>query len=188
MDKESKEEYWGKRYKDREEKLGTPEIFITDNIDSLNKGSLLDFACGDGRNAIYLSKLGYEVLGADFSDVAINRLCKFKVEEEVSLETRLIDLEDINKVNGLGKFHNIIINHYKPSLEILKELPNLLHKEGILIICTFNHKHVEVEDFPKRFALDKDELIDFSHKLTLLKHEVFKDEKGNKDGYIFKLK
>ena len=34
----------------------------------------LDIACGDGRNTIYLSKLGYDVKAIDFSSEALNRL------------------------------------------------------------------------------------------------------------------
>lgn len=188
MDKESKEEYWSNKYKSREEKLGTPEKFIVDNIDYLNKGSLLDFACGDGRNAIYLSKLGFEVLGVDFSKEAIKRLENFKRYAKITLETRLINLEEIGNVKPLGKFNNIVLNHYKPSLEILKTLPELLNKDGILIICTFNYRQSEEKDFPREFCLEENELIDFSNKLELLKHEVFKDEHGHKDGYTFKLK
>lgn len=188
MDKESKEEYWSNKYKSREEKLGTPEKFIVDNIDYLNKESLLDFACGDGRNAIYLAKLGFKVLGVDFSKEAIKRLEKFSGQETITLETRLINLEEVEKVKALGKLNNIILNHYKPSLEILKVLPELLHKDGILIICTFNYRQSEEEDFPREFCLEENELIDFSNKLELLKHNVFKDEHGYKDGYIFKLK
>ena len=41
--------------------------------------TILDIASGDGRNAIYLAKLGFEVDALDFSIEALNRLDYLRV-------------------------------------------------------------------------------------------------------------
>ncbi len=187
MDKKTKKSQWENKYEKREKKLAYPEKFLKDNINLLKKGSILDLACGDGRNAIYLARAGYEVLGVDFSQEALERLEGFVASEKISLKTKLMDLENIKNLKNLGKFDNIIISHYKPSLEVLKKLPDLLNENGILLISSFNYKHVEKKGFPKKYALGKNELVNISDKLILLKHEVFEDKKGNKDAYIYRL-
>lgn len=37
-----------------------PARFLVDNIELLPKGRALDVAMGDGQNAIYLAKMGFE--------------------------------------------------------------------------------------------------------------------------------
>src|SRR5690554_4174616 len=69
--------YYHILYKDRDYKEAG--LFI-DNITSyLNlpeNAKVLDLACGKGRHSIYLSKLGYDVTGADLSENSINEAKK----------------------------------------------------------------------------------------------------------------
>ena len=39
-----------------------PAQFLVENIELLAKGRVLDVAMGGGRNAIYLAKMGFEVV------------------------------------------------------------------------------------------------------------------------------
>ena len=52
---------------DIHEDIPKPARFLVDNLDLLPKGRALDVAMGGGRNAIYLSKMGFEVDGIDVS-------------------------------------------------------------------------------------------------------------------------
>jgi len=49
------------------------------------KGKLLDLGCGQGRNAIALAKLGYEVTGIDYSIIGIEQLKKVAKEERLPI-------------------------------------------------------------------------------------------------------
>ena len=47
--------YWDRKFQERPETLPPPEPFLVRNLGLLRPGSVLDLACGDGRNAIFLA-------------------------------------------------------------------------------------------------------------------------------------
>jgi SAM-dependent methyltransferase len=50
-----------------------PNRFVAEILTGWPAGRALDLACGEGRNAIWLAGLGWEVVGVDFSAVAIEK-------------------------------------------------------------------------------------------------------------------
>ncbi len=181
-------QYWSEKFKNREELLMEPEGFLLKNINCLKRGSLLDIACGDGRNSVYLAKEGFKVTGVDFSEEALKRLAKFSAINHVEIDRHLINLDDLHRLKGLKKFDNIIMIHYKPTKDLFNILPMLLNAGGILLLCTFNHRQHAEKGFPRHYCLEENEFIGSSPELQLIKHEVFMDKWGHLDGYIFKHK
>lgn len=179
-------EYWNDKYKSRPNVPMQPEDFIIKNLDSLIPGNLLDFACGDGRNALYLAKQGFKVTGIDFSIEALRRLQEFADKENISINIHKIDLTSSDNIQSQGAFDNIIISHYKPVDEVLKILTNLLNQGGVLLLCTFSHRQVTEREFPEYLCLGDGNLESILPDLSLLKHEIFEDSRGFLEGYIFK--
>jgi 2-polyprenyl-3-methyl-5-hydroxy-6-metoxy-1,4-benzoquinol methylase len=67
-------EDWNKRYAGVENLWAAkPNRFLVAEVGELPRGRALDLACGEGQNAIWLGSLGWEVLGVDYSDVAIEK-------------------------------------------------------------------------------------------------------------------
>lgn len=65
---------WDKRYKTKGYICGTRTVkFLKENIGLLPKGKALVLAMGEGRNAVYLAKNGFEVEGCDISEFAIEK-------------------------------------------------------------------------------------------------------------------
>lgn len=50
-----------------------PNEFVSSELADLAPGRAVDLACGEGRNAIWLTSLGWQVTGLDFSAVAIDK-------------------------------------------------------------------------------------------------------------------
>ena len=50
-----------------------PNRFVAENLADLPPGRALDLAAGEGRNAIWLARRGWDVTAADFSQVALDR-------------------------------------------------------------------------------------------------------------------
>ena len=68
--------------------LHQPALFLVENIDLLPRGRALDVAMGNGRNAIYLAKMGFQVEGVDASREAVEEALAHANEEGVSIQTR----------------------------------------------------------------------------------------------------
>jgi len=65
---------WDERYAAHEHVWSiTPNQFVERECSDLTPGRALDIACGEGRNAAWLSSLGWQVTGVDFSQVAIDK-------------------------------------------------------------------------------------------------------------------
>ena len=51
----------------------TPNQFVAAEFAGVTPGRVLDLACGEGRNAVWLAEQGWEVTAVDFSPVAVDR-------------------------------------------------------------------------------------------------------------------
>jgi SAM-dependent methyltransferase len=67
-----KPEDWDARYAAVENLWASkPNRFLVAEAADLAPGRALDLACGEGQNAIWLASLGWNVLGVDYSQVAV---------------------------------------------------------------------------------------------------------------------
>lgn len=180
------EKFWNEKFYNRKDSLLNPEKSVVENIRYFKKGSILDLACGDGRNSLFLIKNGFKVTGVDFSIKALERLKRFAERNNYLVDTELIDLSKLNSLNAIGMFDNILINHYRLRKEQLEAIVNHICDNGILFICGFGHKH-KVDS-----KIKKDDLIypsDFEclNKLFyLVSYIEDKDERGFFVTYIFR--
>jgi tellurite methyltransferase len=62
---------WNRHYSDGESLDETPDSLLVQAMESIAPGEALDLACGPGRNAIYLARLGWKVTAVDNSAVAM---------------------------------------------------------------------------------------------------------------------
>jgi SAM-dependent methyltransferase len=73
---------------------GEPNRFLVAEAATLSPGRALDLACGSGRNAVWLAKQGWSVVGADFSDVALEQARGLAAERGVEVEWVEADLRE----------------------------------------------------------------------------------------------
>jgi SAM-dependent methyltransferase len=65
---------WDERYRDHEHLWSvTPNLFVADRLGGAPPGRGLDLAAGEGRNAIWLASLGWDMTAVDFSEVAVDK-------------------------------------------------------------------------------------------------------------------
>jgi len=65
---------WDARYDEKELVWSAePNMFLPPIVEGLDVGNALDLACGEGRNAIWLARQGWNVTGVDFSAVGIEK-------------------------------------------------------------------------------------------------------------------
>ena len=71
-----------------------PNRFLLAEVEGLPAGRGLDLACGEGRNAIWLARHGWEVTGVDFSGVALAKARQAAGNAGVALRLVQADLAD----------------------------------------------------------------------------------------------
>ena len=85
---------WNQRFAGESYYFGTePNAFLVSQRDRFRAGQrVLAVADGEGRNGVWLAKLGLEVLSVDFSPIALAKARKLAAAEGVSLATEEADL------------------------------------------------------------------------------------------------
>ena len=75
---------WDQRYEAAELVWSAePNLFLPPLIAALEPGTALDVACGEGRNAIWLARQGWEVTAVDFSPVGIEKAWQLSDGDDV---------------------------------------------------------------------------------------------------------
>jgi SAM-dependent methyltransferase len=128
---------WDERYADEEYVYGTePNDFLKAKLGKLPKGKILSLCEGEGRNAVYMAKQGYDVTGVDSSSVGLAKANKLAEREGVSITTELADMGDFkiepNSWDGVVS----IFCHIPPAMrgELHKQVVAGLKPGGVLIL------------------------------------------------------
>ena len=86
---------WDKRFSEPGYAYGTePNGFLTSVVDQIPRGDVLCLAEGEGRNAVYLAGLGYQVTAVDTSTVGLAKAEALARDRGVTIETVIADLAD----------------------------------------------------------------------------------------------
>ena len=86
-------EDWDRRYSDVDLLWSRdPNRFLVAEAEDLAPGRALDLACGEGRNAIWLAELGWQVTGVDYSGVAIAKARERAASARLDIEFISADL------------------------------------------------------------------------------------------------
>jgi len=134
--------------------------------------SLLDAGCGRGRNAIYLSQIGFAVYGCDLSPVAVEIARTRMQKVPTSANFQVADLTRLPYPDNL--FAAIVCVHVLPyhlAIDIarsVQELQRVLRPNGWLYFDLLDHDDAEYrcgQELEKDTFLDPDGIpIHFSSK------------------------
>ena len=180
------ESYWDEKVENRGGNPLKPEEALVKSIRYLKSGTVLDLACGDGRNSLFLLKEGFNVTGVDFSIKALERLHTFAAMNNYRVNTKKVDLSKGDALDNIEEFDNIIINHYRLSKEQLSSIHKHLRIEGILFINGFGHKHVPDSKIREEDLIQPSDFDGLKENLELVKYNEMIDERGSFVTYIFR--
>jgi len=165
-------ERWNERYA-REDLVPFPDApaqWLVEHRELLTGGGrALDVACGDGRNALYLAQLGYEVDAIDASDVVIDALRTAAAERALAIAPRVVDLE--REPLPAGPYDAIVVLNFLQR-DLFGALEDALAPGGLLVYETLSQAHVEELDnsFNPDYLLDRDELLHAFPRLEVVAH------------------
>lgn len=84
---------WDERYRGELVWAAEPNRFVEQELAGLKPtGCALDLAAGEGRNAVWLAELGWEVDAVDFSAVALEKAGRLAADRGARLHTVCADL------------------------------------------------------------------------------------------------
>lgn len=156
-------EKWNRRYlAEGPEALGRePTPWLVENLSALGApgGSrVLDVACGNGRNALFLARLGYGVDAVDISDVVVEWLSEKAAREGLDVEVRRADLRAEPGL-PVGRYQ-VVMNFRYLERRLFASLAEALAPGGILLFESFTRADAAVSgrSFPPELLLAEDEL------------------------------
>lgn len=162
---EEDREIWDKRYSTEGYLFGKDPIpFLKEHINILPKGKALDLAMGEGKDAVFLAKNGYEVDGCDISEVAIKKAYKLANENNVKINAFVVDLEKYEIPKGK---YDLITCFYYLQRDLIPQIKKGLKVGGMAVFETYTIDNLKL-GFPygpknEEFLLKHNELLDFFH-------------------------
>jgi 2-polyprenyl-3-methyl-5-hydroxy-6-metoxy-1,4-benzoquinol methylase len=137
---------WDRRYADRE-LLWTadPNRFLVEQAAGLLPGRALDLACGEGRNAVWLAQLGWEVTGVDFSPVALDKARRLATDRGAHAQWIAADLIDCQP--RLGAFELVLIFYLQLPVDqrcqVMRAAASGVAPGGVLLVVAHDSENLE---------------------------------------------
>lgn len=181
-------ERWERKWAHKDHFSPTPLPYVRDHAHLLTHGTVLDIACGYGRNALYLAGLGFHVTAVDFSETALRVLRKKAAEEGRNIEILNHDVEEFGRIEALGRFNNVLVVRFKPSVALFRSLARQLTAGGVLLLFSFRSRRSTfgdeiVQDWK---MLRNDEYLNLNDDLEVVEHETVTFDGDACDGYVFR--
>jgi len=141
IDEQSDEEFWNNRYSESEQIWsGRPNVVLVLETADLTPGRALDLGCGEGADAIWLARQGWQVTAVDLSSVALARAADHAAGSGEEVAAR-IDWQqcDLGKTFPDGTY-DLVSAQFLHSLgdmpreEILRRAAAAVAPGGILLI------------------------------------------------------
>lgn len=171
--------YWDKKYAQDSYIFGKiPAKFLSANYHFIPGGAkVLDVGMGEGRNAVFLARKGYTVVGVDISAVAVRKAKKLADEFGVRINTVVAPMQ---KFNPGKESYDAIICFYYVDRALNKRLMEWLKPGGILIY----ESHSELQKtIPGNESYDEAYLLKPGELLTMFKgYKVLKFEEPTHQG------
>ena len=139
-------EHWNNRFNTNEYVFGKePNEFFKQELDKLKPGKILFIAAGEGRNAIYAAKNGWQVDAIDYSEIAKEKALKLASENNVKINYRIVDVFDYSF--PLNTYDAIVnIQFHSPEQirdEFNSRLIAALKPEGKIILQVFDKEQIK---------------------------------------------
>ncbi len=131
---------WDRRYQAEESVWSLePNRWVDRYAGPLPAGHALDLACGEGRNALWLAERGWQVVGVDFSQVALDKAAR-RSGSRPGLSDR-IDWQHADLLDYLpepGAFDLVLVSYlHLPATDrrrVLRRAADAVRGAGILMV------------------------------------------------------
>lgn len=196
---ESWADRWNDRYSKEEFAYGIdPNNYLKEQLEMLPVGKILFAAEGEGRNAVFAAKLGWEVSAFDISLAGKNKAMKLAETNKVTIDYKVGELQTLNYKPHQFDAIALIYAHFPADIksQLHKTLDTYLRKGGVVIFEAFSKKHLDCiaknekvggpKDLETLFSIDElksdfanYEIIELAEKEIELSEGLFHNGKGS---------
>ena len=179
-------DFWNSKYSEREFAYGTqPNAFLKEQIEMLKTGKALFLGEGEGRNAVYASKIGWEVDAVDFSSSAKAKAIKLAEVNKVTINYEVSDLNDYTFKETYYDLVVMIFVHLPLDLrrKVFNKSIQSLNQNGKIIIEAFGKDQINnASGGPRSLDLlySEKDILDLVNELKtiLLESKTFNLDEG----------
>lgn len=138
---------WNEKFDRPDHLYGTePNDFLKGSFDWIPKpGKVISLGEGEGRNAVFLAQMGYEVFAVDSSSVGLDKTRKLALEKGVQVFTEEADLKSFDL--GIGKWDGVVMIfcHLPSSLRVplWNRISKSLKRGGVLLIELYSPQQLD---------------------------------------------
>ncbi|WP_445715068.1 class I SAM-dependent methyltransferase [Flavobacterium sp.] len=138
-------QFWNERYADNTFAYGKePNKFLKENIHLLPKGNILFVAEGEGRNAVFAAKEGFQVSAFDYSESGKQKALALAQEHNVTVDYLVSDVLELSYEKESFEALVFVFTHFPA--EIRKEahlkLLQLLKPSGSILFEAFGKEQM----------------------------------------------
>lgn len=140
-------DFWNERYADEKYAYGIqPNQFLVEMITKLpTQGKIVFPAEGEGRNAVFAAKNGFEVFAFDTSIEGKKKADKLANDQGVKIDYRVGILEELDFEPASFDGAVFIYSHFPKAIRatIHKQIEELLKPNGVLIFEAFSNEQLQ---------------------------------------------
>src|SRR5208283_5696927 len=152
-------DYWNRFYTDSKSNFNkAPNGFLVQVVEGRQPGAALDYGMGEGRNAIYLASLGWQVWGFDPADAGVALAQKRAKQLGLTLPTAAV--RDSEYDFGKERFDLVLFSWTMPLVPIKKVVDSL--KPGGIVV-------MECGD---DFVSSRNEMLNMFDTLQIVHYEI----------------
>ncbi len=136
--------FWDERYNQEEFVYGIqPNEYLKEKLNGRETGKILFVAEGEGRNAVFAAKLGWEVTAFDQSEIGKRKALQLAQKNDVSMDYYISDAEFFPVKESSFDAIVLIYSHFpkEKRKEIHQRISKALKPGGILILEGFSKEH-----------------------------------------------
>ncbi|MEL6131833.1 MAG: class I SAM-dependent methyltransferase, partial [Bacteroidota bacterium] len=150
---------------------------FAEKLEKLAPGSLLLPAEGQGRNAVFAAKMGWDVHAFDFSEMARIKAFELAEQEGVSFKYDVMSFESLELPLAAYDAIGLVFVHTSPDMrqKLHRDLIPLLKPEGMVILEAFHKTQLGLTSGgPKSDAMlfSEEELREDFQELDIISVEV----------------
>ena len=158
-------ERWNDRYSKDEFAYGEqPNNYLKEQLEKLDTGTILFPAEGEGRNAVFAAKLGWNVSAFDISVEGKNKAFRLAETNKVTIDYQVGELQTLNY--SIDQFDAIalIYAHFPADIKSFchRTLDKYLRSNGLIIFEAFSKRHIDYISKNEKVGGPKDLAMLFS--------------------------